>query len=192
MKRPPAPFAGAKPCARAPAARARAVRPPAIARPPIVLGGVFVERALGDAGECRDLAHRHGGLLIELAHALGERGLVPAPRTARSPPPLAPPKRTLRLAKARAGRGLAGAGSLLANVRDKSRAPARAPKSGGSWGTDVNCGRCRKTSGGASRCQGFFPASGRFSRSDSCSIRTALRRPLPPAANSVICGKIVR
>jgi hypothetical protein len=45
---------------------------PGIARRPAALARVFVDGALGDAGELSDFAHRHGAVFIEPAHARGE------------------------------------------------------------------------------------------------------------------------
>src|SRR6185437_8277816 len=55
-----------------PAARARTVARPGVARLPIVPGGIFVDRALADAAKPRDLGDRHGGALVQRAHARGE------------------------------------------------------------------------------------------------------------------------
>ena len=45
---------------------------------PAKLRHIFVDGALGGAGDRRDLAHRHGAVLIERAHLRGE-ALLPSP-----------------------------------------------------------------------------------------------------------------
>ena len=72
--------------------RGLAPRHARVALPPAVLGDILVQRALADAGEPGDLAHRHGRALIERARAGGEVGLrrrpLPSPPALRIPLPL--------------------------------------------------------------------------------------------------------
>ena len=67
-----------------PAVRLRGGEPTRHARVallPAVLLDIFIKRALADAGEPGDLAHRHRRTLIERARPGGEIGGLPSPRT---------------------------------------------------------------------------------------------------------------
>src|SRR6185437_8918367 len=111
-----------------PAARARTVARPGVARLPIVPGGVFVDRALADAAQPRDLGDRHGGALVQRAHARGQlscpaHSLFPSPRTICSLPRLR--------GRVREGASCAGGSRLRGNPLAIIRARLRAPRAAG-------------------------------------------------------------